>query len=74
MRSFAPVTHLSGADLESKLAFTEFFLSSTDLQASARRAMDWLAAHSDVEQAIIAVHDQLTGRWRADRSGAANTR
>ena len=62
MRSFAPVAHIPGADLESKLAFTEFLLSSTDLQASARRAMDWLAAHSNVEQAIIAVHDQLTGQ------------
>ena len=62
MRSLAPVVHMPGADVESKLAFAEFLLSSTDLQASARRAMDWLAAHSDVEQAIIAVHDQLTGQ------------
>ena len=53
---------MPGADVEAKLAFAEFLLSSTDLQASARRAMDWLATHSDVEQAIIAIHDQLTGQ------------
>ena len=53
---------MPGADVESRLALVEFLLSSTDVQASARRAMDWLAAHSDVEQAIIAIHDQLTGQ------------
>ena len=62
MRSLAPLGHVPGADVESKLAFAEFLLSNTDLQASARRAMDWLAAHSEVEQAIVAVHDQLTGQ------------
>ena len=62
MRSFAPAVHVPGADVESKLALTEFLLSTTDLQASARRAIDWLAAHTDTEQAIIAVHDQLTGQ------------
>jgi PAS domain S-box-containing protein len=62
VRSFAPAVHMSGVDAESKLAIAEFLLSSTDLQASARRAIDWLAAHTDVDQAIIAVHDQLTGQ------------
>ena len=53
---------MPGVEVESKLAIAEFLLSSTDLQASARRAIDWLAAHTDVEQAVIAVHDQLTGQ------------
>ncbi len=62
MRSLAPAVQMSSAEVESKLAIAEFLLSSTDLQASARRAIDWLTAHTDVEQAIIAIHDQLTGQ------------
>ena len=53
---------MPGVDVESKLAIAEFLLSSTDLQVSARRAIDWLAANTDVDQAVIAVHDQLTGQ------------
>ena len=53
---------MPGSDVESKLALAEFLLSNTDLQASARRAIDWLSAQTDVEQAIIAIHDQLTGQ------------
>ena len=53
---------MPGVDVESKLTIAEFLLSSTDLQASARRALDWLAANTDVDQAVIAVHDQLTGQ------------
>ena len=49
-------------DVEAKLALTEFLLSSIDMQASARRALDWLASHTGVEQAMVAVHDQLTGQ------------
>lgn len=52
---------MPGTDVEGKLALAEFLLSSLDVQASARRALDWLGSHTDVEQAIIAVHDQLTG-------------
>jgi PAS domain S-box-containing protein len=48
--------------VESKLALAEFLLSNKDVQASARRALDWLAAHTDVEQAIVAIQDQLTGQ------------
>ncbi len=53
---------MPGTDAGAKLALTEFLLSSIDLQASARRALDWLASHTDIEQAIIAIHDQLTGQ------------
>ena len=62
MRSLAPAVPMPGVDVESKLTFAEFLLSSTDLQVSARRAIDWLAANTDVDQAVIAVHDQLTGQ------------
>ena len=62
MRAVAPAVHVSAADVESKLALSEFLLSSIDLQASARRALDWLSAHTGVEQAIVAVHDQLTAQ------------
>ena len=54
--------HLPGVDLEARLALAEFLLSSTDLQASARRAVDWLVAHSTVQQAVVAVADGLTGQ------------
>ena len=40
---------------DARLALAEFLLSSVDIQASARRAIDWLAAHSDVKQAVVAI-------------------
>jgi PAS domain S-box-containing protein len=49
-------------DLEGRLLLAEFLLSSTDLQASARRAVDWLVAHTDIAQAVVAVADQLSGQ------------
>jgi signal transduction histidine kinase len=61
VRSIAPALHVPGVDLDSKLAFVEYLLSSTDIQASARRAVDWLTANSGVEQAIVAVQDPLSG-------------
>ena len=61
MRSVAPVVHLPGAEVEAKLAFAEFLLASVDMQLSARRAVDWLTAHAGVEQAVVAVHDHLSG-------------
>ena len=60
--SFAPAVQLPGVDMEARLALAEFLLTSTDLQASARRAVDWLVAHTDVEQAIVAVADMLSGQ------------
>jgi PAS domain S-box-containing protein len=47
--------------MEAKLALVEFLLTSTDLQTSARRAVDWLAAHAGVEQAVVAVSEPGTG-------------
>ena len=61
MRSVAPAVQLPGPEAEAKLAFAEFLLSSVDMQLSARRAVEWLAAHVGVEQLAVAVHDHLTG-------------
>ena len=47
---------------EAKLALAEFLLASADLQASARRAIDWLVAHTR----------RPAGRRRASPSPAAN--
>jgi PAS domain S-box-containing protein len=46
---------LMGVDPEAKLALLEFLLVTTDLQASARRAVDWLATQLRVKQAVVAV-------------------
>ena len=51
----ATAVQVSVIDPEAKLALLEFLLTNTDLQVSARRAVDWLAAHSAAEQAVVAV-------------------
>jgi PAS domain S-box-containing protein len=51
----ATAVQLAGVDPDAKLALLEFLLSNTDLQVSARRAVDWLAAHSPAEQAVVVV-------------------
>jgi PAS domain S-box-containing protein len=51
-----------GVELEARLALAEFLLTSTDLQASSRRAIDWLVDHSPVEQAVVAITDGLSGQ------------
>ena len=61
MRSFAPV-QAPGVELDARLALAEFLLTSTDLQASSRRAVDWLVEHSPVEQALVAIADPLSGQ------------
>jgi PAS domain S-box-containing protein len=43
--------------MEAKLALLEFLLTTNDLQVSARRAVDWLAAHAGIGQALVAVAD-----------------
>ena len=52
---------LREVDLDAKLALAEFLLSDSDLQASARRAVDWLVAHTGVEKAVVAVSEIGTG-------------
>jgi PAS domain S-box-containing protein len=60
--SFAPTAQTPVVDLEGRLLLAESLLSSTDLQGSARRAVDWLVAHTDIEQAVVAVADLLSGQ------------
>lgn len=43
------------SDAESRVRLLEFLLGSVDLQASARRALEWLASRVPVEQALVAV-------------------
>src|SRR6478672_2059387 len=48
---------LSGVDSEARLALVEFMLATNDLQASARRAVDWLVSHTGVKKAVVAVSE-----------------
>jgi PAS domain S-box-containing protein len=48
-----PAVQGIGTEAETKLALTEFLLASLDLETSARRAMDWLAANAPVQQAVV---------------------
>jgi PAS domain S-box-containing protein len=60
--SLLPAAPLPGVDLDGKLALAEFLLASSDLQASARRAIDWLILQGVVEQAVVAVSDPPSGQ------------
>jgi signal transduction histidine kinase len=59
-RVVAPVAALPTIDADAKLALVEFLLTSTDLQESARRAVDWLAAHAPVDQAVVLVVEGMS--------------
>jgi PAS domain S-box-containing protein len=59
-RSAAPLDPLADLDLsllEARLSLAESLLGSSDLQASARQGVGWLAAHAGVHQAVVAVVD-----------------
>jgi signal transduction histidine kinase len=45
--------HQVATDVETRLGLAEFLLGTTDLQASARRAVDWLVASGVTRQAIV---------------------
>ena len=51
----ATAVQLAGVDTEAKLALVEFLLTTSDLQASARRAVDWVVHHTPVKKALVAV-------------------
>ncbi|MEO8522929.1 MAG: ATP-binding protein [Acidobacteriota bacterium] len=55
MARSAVIAPLAGIEMEAKLSLVEFLLASSDLQVSARRAVDWLIGHAGVEQAVVAV-------------------
>ena len=56
-RSVAPVVLSPGIELEPKLLLSEFLLGSTELDASARYAVNWLATHTGVRQALLALNE-----------------
>jgi PAS domain S-box-containing protein len=56
----ATAVELAGVDSEAKLALVEFMLTSNDLQASARRAVDWLVSHTGLKKAVVAVVEPNT--------------
>jgi signal transduction histidine kinase len=51
---------MSGVEPDARLALAEFLLGSLDMQASARRAVDWLAAHAGVGQAVVVIAEPGT--------------
>ena len=61
-RSAVPAVQLSGVEGGAKLALAERLLNSTDLRRSVRQAMDWLAVHTDVKQAVVFVADPTSSR------------
>ena len=46
---------VAGVEHDPRLGLAEFLLSNVDVQTSARRAIDWLAAHTNVQQAAVAI-------------------
>ena len=54
-RSVVGAAQVSGVEPDPRLGLAEFLLSSVDVQASTRRAIDWLAAHTSVKQAVVAL-------------------
>jgi PAS domain S-box-containing protein len=57
-----PEVVTTGTGAESKLALVEYLLSSVDLQASARRGLEWLGRHAGVPQACCAIADDRERR------------
>jgi PAS domain S-box-containing protein len=58
----APVVQVAATELDAKLALAEFLLASTDLQVSARRAVDWLVSQTGTRHAVVAVAEPATTR------------
>ncbi len=58
----APVVQVAASELEAKLALAEFLLASTDLQISARRAVDWLVSQTTIRHAAVALAEPSTSQ------------
>ena len=54
-RAVTGAVHVTSVESDARLALAEFLLASSDVQASARRAIDWLAAHSGITQAVVVI-------------------
>ena len=53
---------VAASELEAKLGLAEFLLASTDLQISARRAIDWLVVQTQVRQAVVALGEPASNQ------------
>ena len=51
----APVPQTGTGELDAKLGLVEFLLGNTELQVSARRAVDWLVSQTGIRQAVVAL-------------------
>ena len=60
MGAVAPVVQVAASELEAKLGLAEFLLASTDLQASARRAVDWLVSQTPIRTAVVVLSEPST--------------
>jgi len=60
--SAAPIVQVAASELEGKLGLVEFLLASTDLQASARRVVDWLVTHTRIRYAVIALSERSSSQ------------
>ncbi|HWQ00425.1 MAG TPA: ATP-binding protein [Vicinamibacterales bacterium] len=59
MRSLVPFrSEATEADVASRLALVEQLLASVDVGSSARAALDWLAAHTAIGQALVLAVDE----------------
>ena len=58
--ALAPPAQVATGELEAKLGLAEFLLASTDLQVSARRAVDWLIAQTPIKHAVVVLSDPST--------------
>jgi PAS domain S-box-containing protein len=56
----APAAQVATGELDAKLGLAEFLLASTDLQVSARRAVDWLIAQTPIKHAVVILADPST--------------
>jgi len=58
----APVVQMAASELEAKLGLAEFLLANSDLQVSARRAIDWLVSQTGVKQAVVALAEPASSQ------------
>jgi PAS domain S-box-containing protein len=59
-RVAVPAVPVPGFETEAKLALVEFLLTSIDIQDSARRAVEWLVAHTPVSQGVVLVVESVS--------------
>ena len=56
------MVQVTASELEAKLGLAEFLLANTDIQVSARRAVDWLVSQTPIRQAIIAIAEPASNQ------------